>query len=282
MSTDDTGVPSVSGRGFALSVLVVLLSFVALAISIPTRGLSLILIPLVAAILVGLALRPAIAWAYGFPYVASFVVFGFLGLGAFPVLLVGILILLFRLNQAVAIGVTIAGLGAMLLYVDGGVVQKARSANDSSNVRQILLTIQVYHDETGGYPDRLSRLAKSTQTLRIFSSPRGAGEKQWLKVGALRIWLRKYTPGPVRQVRQWSDVDDGDYLYRNPGPDPANDAITVMTRPGLLYRNGVNVGQVDGSVQFLPERAWKERGDVVAFLDDLGLTNYLSLTTGGE
>jgi len=54
----------------------------------------------------------------------------------------------------------------------------------------------------------------------------------------------------------------------------------IMTRPGLLHENMINVGSLDEHVVLLSETAWKQRPDVLEFLGDLNLTNYLSLTTG--
>ena len=268
-------------RTAGLGWLVLLASIGAFAFCIATKGLSLVVLPLITMIVAGRATRRGIVWSFGAFYCAAYLAFGVFGLIAFLVVVVATFLLIFALNRALAIVFLLATLAFFLLLpAVSGARQKNRSMWDLSNVRQIGLGLQLYNSDSSVYPDRLSQLSKVVGSTQVFASPRGAGKKDWLAIGPLRMWLRHYDPGPVRVIRQWSEVDEGDYLYRKPSPTAMSNTIVIMTRPGLLYMNGVNIGYLASRAVFAREQEWKSRQDVFEFLRDLNLTNLLSVTTG--
>lgn len=265
------------GRARWLGWLVLVLSVGAFVFCIQTKGLSLIVLPAIAAITVGCATRRMLAWWFGGFYCASYLLFGFFGLTAFPLSLLGMFLLTFILDRTLGVVVLVTVVLALLLPALAAI--NVRRHTDSGNVRQISLGLQFYRDEDGVYPDRLSQLGKVMKSTKAFTSP-PAEEPDWFAIGPLRMWFHRYDPGPVRPIRQWSEVDDGDYLYRKPSTNALPDTIVLMTRPGLLYRNGVNIGYFDGHIIFTGEQEWKSRRDVLEFLKDLNRTNLLSVSTG--
>jgi hypothetical protein len=141
-------------------------------------------------------------------------------------------------------------------------------SKDLSNVQQISVAIRAYRKIHGQFPDRLSQLQEVTDSLMIFASPRR--RRDWCTHGPLRIWLDKTDPGPPRVITSWSQVDGGDYLYRKPPEDATATTIIVMTRPGLLDRNWITVGLVDGHVEMLKLDFQTSRADVLEFLKQTG------------
>jgi hypothetical protein len=158
---------------------------------------------------------------------------------------------------------------------------------DSSNLKQISLWIRMCRESTGQYPPTLSALS-NLGSLKALTSPRGAGLIDHNVDGPLRLWGREPYPGRARETQSWAEVDHGDYLYRPPvepspphfvrlmttcvfltqsAEDPAPPhTVMLMTRPGLLWKNHVNVGYADGTVETVDYRTWTKRADIQSFL----------------
>lgn len=141
---------------------------------------------------------------------------------------------------------------------------------DATNVHGIQLLLARYRAIHTSYPPRLSALEGTVGNWKWFTSPRGASELNPYTEGPFRLWGREPYPGRVREIHRWREVDDGDYLYIPPPDNPAPKAIMLMTRPGLLYRNTINIGYVDGTVETVDAQIWQERTDVQSFLRTCG------------
>ncbi|MSR64327.1 MAG: hypothetical protein EXS18_00920 [Verrucomicrobiae bacterium] len=131
-------------------------------------------------------------------------------------------------------------------------------------------------DEFGTFPRRLSqleahyeRIGQTNGVPDIFVCPRGAGKLDERYDGPLRK-PHEPDPGPVLVITNWSQVDDGDYLYLQP-PSNAEDTkpntIILMTRPGLLYAGTVNIALLTGEVRTLKKEEWQRNSEVQLFLD---------------
>jgi hypothetical protein len=164
----------------------------------------------------------------------------------------------------------VLGLG-MVFPPIGAAGPKARAVNDLSNIKQIGFGVLMYRDTHNTFPVRLSQLQNEISDLKRFASPRGAGTINPWRQSPLHVWLTQSYPGPVKEIKSWSEVDGADYLYRKPPTDATDNTIMLMTRPGLLDNNWVNVGFVDNHVETLKADVWKHRADVTEFLKQAGV-----------
>lgn len=212
-------------------------------------------------------------------YCISYILLGLCGMVVFPIAAATTVVLVVIFNRALAVMLVVAGVILTLVAVPN-CGESGRRARDVHNVQQIAFAVQSYREDHSVYPDQLSKLQKHVGRLDVFASPRDPGAREWFAIGPLQMWNRKHNPGHVQRYRNWLEINEGDYLYRKPDARAPSNMIVIMTRPGLLYLNGVSVGYVDGHVEYYPERMWKNRNDTAEFLTNLGLTNYLSLSTG--
>jgi len=233
-----------------------------------------------------------IASALLFLSIIAYGVFGCGGvfrLDVWTALFLGLFVVLIGRNSSAAYLVAIPlsiyawiNLGIPMFSYEGP--STAMVYRDLNNVKQIAISLNLYETEYHSFPDRLSSLQtilKATPTtFRIFSSPRGAGKLDSRYEGPLRK-PRDPDPGPVREVQKWADVDDGDYLYIKPENNAKSDTILVMTRPGLLYHNKINIYTVGSECKTLEHREWTNSRPVLDFIAKWKLSHQ-SISTGGQ
>ena len=172
------------------------------------------------------------------------------------------------------LGVLLVVFACMLLItgMSGRYRPKTKVVVDAVNVKNIIRHVEAYRSIRGAFPARLSQLSEmGGQTPpSYFASPRGGGELDPAE-GPLWLLIREPYPGPRCKISNWSEVDDGDYLYLRPLNDAPAGTIIVITRPGLLYKNALNVGYLSGEVMTLSRMVWKNDAEVLRVLRELGI-----------
>lgn len=158
----------------------------------------------------------------------------------------------------------------------GGINPKSTLIEDKCNLIQDLRTVIEFKEDQGDFPEHFSTLLNND----YLDTPKG-----WQGLlNSRRFSFRDYQPyegpfpdvfsnsphirPPLRQILVPFDVDvNCDYLYLRPLPNHSPKAIVMMTRPGVLYRNKVHVGYIDGEVELLDTGVWQNRKDVIGFLN---------------
>jgi hypothetical protein len=140
--------------------------------------------------------------------------------------------------------------------------------SDVTNLAMIRTGLLMYQRDHNSFPDKLSQLQEYLPTTRMFVSPRRAGEGYpWYR----RLLSRGFHAESETRTLSWSEVDAGNYLYRQPPTNEPASTIMAMTRPWLYNRTWIMVLPVEGGIERLDADVWKHRSDVRKFLQQTGV-----------
>ena len=248
------------------AVVVMVVSFGALIAVDVTKGISLIACPLLVGFLV-LRLNPSSATWY-------FVFFGTSFLLIIPIwiwLLIKSVKGEFTLAACLGVALLTLIVWAFNMPAQGRPRPEDRLSSDMANLAAISAALDIYRSARGVYPDRLSQLPAAGTDLRVFRSPRSMPDTELRQSGPLRLLWGKPDPRIYREIVSWSEVDGGHYLYLMPAPDAQSNAVTLATRPGLLYKNQINVLHVGGKRVTLSAEEWQNNIPVLGFSEKLGV-----------
>lgn len=215
--------------------------------------------------------RLVVLWA-----VVSAVAFGIFGLTQ-PVLwvfaAVGLSPLLLRTKWIFRIAAAVLLLGVLLTIpplVLGRTWPNLGVQADRTNVRTVVQEgLFEYRRIKGVFPVSLAELSSDSQVRlpQACLAVRDDHEKCDLsQEGYLAFLFRRWREN--RDARPlWAQFSgEGRYLFVRPDPAASENAVLLMTRPGLLYGNAVNVVYVGGTIETFERGSWMRNSKVQTFL----------------
>lgn len=231
------------------------------------------------------ALRLVALWITAF--VVAFLVFGLSGFVLFLFLIFSLFPLLLRIRWIYRI-TAVFPLFIVLIMVPpllfDRVSPSLRVRSDRTNLRTVVQEGVIrYRHLKMEFPASLADLSSDSQ-VRLPSAcltVRDDHEKCDLsQEGYLAFLFRRWREN--RDAKPLWEQFSGDrcYLFVRPEPAASEDAVLLMTRPGLLYGNAVNVAYVDGTIETFEHGRWMRNSKVQTFLREYQERRKAQTSTG--
>ncbi len=142
--------------------------------------------------------------------------------------------------------------------------------SDRANIRTVVQDgLFEYRRDYGVFPVSLAELSSESQ-MRLPPSCLAIrddhGQCDLSQEGYFAFLFRRRQENRVAKPLWDQFSGEGRYLFVRPDLAAPDNAVLLMTRPGVLYGNAVNVAYVDGNIETFEYGSWMRNTRIQAFL----------------